>query len=184
MMRVLLVDGEPLALHHVAMELRSLPDVDIVGFARDGDAALDELRRLSPDLIILDVEMPGRGGLSVAAELMRKNDPDIVFVSAVDRHVAMAFEIEAIDYLTKLLRPNRLKQAIERVRRRQAEKAVHAAFIADCAQCDAPPTMHIPDRNGGHDLPVSEIVWIEALGDYALIHTNVLTTSFVAQWPN
>jgi DNA-binding LytR/AlgR family response regulator len=175
MLRVLLVDDEPLALRRLTLALRAMPDVDIVGSAGDGDAALDEARRLKPDLIILDVEMPGRDGLSVAAELERDDGPGIIILSAFDRYAAAAFDVEALDYLLKPLRPDRLRQAIDRARRRRAEKAARVAVLADEIGLTLMPTIHIPDRHGGRDLSLSEVVWIEAARDYALLHTSMRT---------
>jgi DNA-binding LytR/AlgR family response regulator len=172
-LRILLVDDEPLALRRLALALGSCAGVEVVGSARDGDAAVEEVRRLRPDLIILDVEMPGRDGLSVAAEFQGEGGPEIIILSAFDRYAAVAFEVEALDYLLKPLRLDRLRQAIERARRRRAEKAAHIAVVA--GQGEAQPVLHIPNRHGGLDLAVSEIVWIEAARDYALIHTNTRT---------
>jgi two-component system, LytTR family, response regulator len=175
MMRVLLVDDEPTTLRHVALELRALPDVDIVGVARNGDAAVDEVRRLNPDLVILNVEMPGRDGLSIVAELSRDNGPDIVFLAAGEHHAVVAFEVEALDYLLKPVQPNRLRQTVERARRRRAEKAAHLAATSNDAQSQAAPAIYIPDRLGGRHLPLAEIIWIEAARDYVLIHTEART---------
>jgi DNA-binding LytR/AlgR family response regulator len=173
--RVLLVDDEPLALRRLSLSLRLLPEVDVVGTASDGDAAIAEARRLSPELIILDVEMPGRDGLAVASELGREPGPEIVILSAFDRYATAAFEVEAVDYLLKPLRPERLRQAIDRARRRRAERAAREAMLAGPGAKPQEPTIHIPDRHGGRDLPLSEVVWIEAAKDYALIHTRTRT---------
>jgi two-component system, LytTR family, response regulator len=175
MMRVLLVDDEPMTLCQVALELRALPDVDVVGTARSGDAVIDEVRRLNPDLVILNVEMSGRDGLSIAAELPRDNGPDIVFLAAGEHQAVVAFEVEALDYLLKPIQPSRLRQAVERARRRRAEKAAHLAATSSDPPSDAPPAIYIPDRLGGRHLPLSEIIWIEAARDYVLIHTEART---------
>lgn len=170
-LRLLLVDDEPPALRRLETVLRDMADVEIVGTAGDGVAALDEARRLMPDLIILDVEMPGRNGLSVAAELGHVGAIEIVIFSAFDRYAAPAFDVDALDYLLKPLRPERLRQALDRARRRRAERFAHAAAVAELTD-EALHVIHIPDRHGGHDVPVKEVVWIEAARDYALIHTR------------
>lgn len=170
-LRILLVDDEPLALRRLEAVLREMPDVDLVGTARDGDAAVDEARRLRPDLVILDVEMPGRSGLAAAAEFDRDHGPEIVILSAFDRYAASAFEVEALDYLLKPLRPDRLRQALDRARRRRAERAAHATAVADQEEGER-QVVHVPDRHGGRDVPVGDVVWIEAARDYALIHTR------------
>ena len=170
-MRLLLVDDEPLALRRLELALRDVPDVEIVGTAGDGDAALDEARRLRPDLIILDVEMPGRSGLSVACELEREDGVEIIILSAFDRYAASAFEVEALDYLLKPLKTERLTQALDRTRRRRAERAAHVSALAEHVARDS-ATLHVPDRNGGQDVALVDVVWIEAARDYALLHTR------------
>jgi DNA-binding LytR/AlgR family response regulator len=188
-LRVLLADDEALVLQRVMQELYVLPDIDVVGLARNGDAALGEARRLHPDLVIIDAEIPGRDGLSVAAELQHEHGPEIIILSAFERHATVAFEVEALDYLLKPLRPDRLGKALERARRRCTEKAARLAMLIGETGGAAPPMIHIPDRHGGRDLPVSEIIWIEAARDYALIHTRKHThilratmTELAAQW--
>lgn len=171
-MRLLLVDDEPLALRRLELALRDVPDVEIVGTARDGDAALDEAVRLKPDLIILDVEMPGRSGLSVAAEFEREDDTEIIILSAFDRYAASAFEVEAIDYLLKPLKPERLSRSLDRARRRQADRAARVSMLAE-QHAGEEQTLHVPDRNGGRNVAIKDIIWIEAARDYALIHTQM-----------
>ena len=174
-LRVLLVDDEPLALRRLSRALRTVPDVEVVGSAGDGDAALDEARRLAPDLIILDVEMPGRDGLAVAVELSREGGPEIVIQSAFDHYAAAAFEVEAVDYLLKPLRHERLRQALDRARRRHAERAAHVLVSAPPNPPPERAVLRIPDRHGGYDVPLSEVIWVEAARDYALIHTSTRT---------
>jgi DNA-binding LytR/AlgR family response regulator len=171
-LRILLVDDEPLALRRLTLALRNFPGVEVVGEARDGDAALLEAQRLAPDILIIDVEMPGRSGLAVAAEFEREAGPEIIIHSAFDRYAAAAFEVEALDYLLKPLRPDRLRQAIDRARRRRDDKAVRTAKETRSA---SQPSLHVPDRHGGREVPFAEIVWIEAARDYALIHTGTRT---------
>ena len=178
MMRVVLVDDEPLSLQRLSRALEGLAEVTVVGVASDGDEALRQIHDLVPDLAILDVEMPGRSGLAVAAELPLDRRPEIVFLTAFDRYAAEAFGVEAVDYLLKPVRPERLRQAIERAGRRRAERllgqsAAHGpASTGEPATATGPAgTLHLPDRDGGRELPQSEIVWIEAAKDYALIYT-------------
>ncbi len=171
-LRLLLVDDEPLALRGLAFALRDFDDVEIVGTAGDGHAALDEARRLKPDLIIMDVEMPGLSGMSVAAELECEEDLEIVIFSAFDRYAAAAFEVQALDYLVKPLRLDRLAQALERVQRRRAEKAAHVSTLAD-GQRNQTEFIKIPDRHGVKTVAISQVIWIEAARDYAIVHTRL-----------
>ena len=180
-MRIFLADDEPFSLRRLAFVLKDIADSEIVGTAADGTTALLEIRRLEPDLVILDIQMPGLNGIAVAAALEEMR-PDIVFVTAFSQYATDAFLIEATDYLLKPLKPERLRLAIDRARRRQIERrAVQAASKhVDPARQSLNPveptqwaqeSLHIPSRQGGTDLAQSEIIWIEAAKDYVLIHT-------------
>ena len=170
-LRLLIVDDEPQALRRLEQCLAGLPDVEVVGSARDGDAAVDEARRLKPDLIILDVEMPGRSGIAVASMLNPADGAEIIIHSGFDRYAASAFEVEALDYLVKPLRPERLRQALTRARRRRAERSAHTC-LHEAERHAERAVVTVPDRNGGYDVPVSDLLWVEAARDYALLHTG------------
>lgn len=169
-LRVLLADDEPLALRRLALLLRDYDDVDVVGTAVDGDTAVAEAERLQPDLLILDVEMPGLDGIAVAAALASQPQAAIVILSAFDRYAAPAFEIEALDYMLKPLRPERLRQALDRAQRRRAERDAHATARQEERDAEA-ASIHVPDRHGGCDVPLSLVTWVEAARDYAILHT-------------
>jgi len=172
-MRLLLVDDEPAALERLAALLGQVPDVEIVGAARNGREAAEAAEALRPDLVLLDIQMPERSGLAVAAALPPENRPEIVFVTAFELYAADAFEVEAADYLLKPVRFDRLRQAIERARRRRAMRA--AAARIEKAQ-DAPVEedmdgFWVQVRAGYVRVPLSQIDWIEAAKDYVLLHT-------------
>ena len=169
-LRLLIVDDEPQALRRLEQCLAGLADVEVVGSARDGDAAVDEARRLKPDLVILDVEMPGRDGIAVASMLDPADGAEIIIHSRFDRYAASAFEVAALDYLVKPLNQERLRQALNRARRRRAERAAHLVLQED-ERSAGQAVVHVPDRNGGHDVPAADVIWIEASRDYALLHT-------------
>jgi DNA-binding LytR/AlgR family response regulator len=182
-MRVFLVDDEPFSIRRLTFVLKEIPDVEIVGTAGDGHTALSEIRRLKPDLAILDIEMPGINGMAVA-EALGNTGPDIVFLTAFDQYATDAFLIEATDYLLKPLKPERLRLAIDRARRRQVSRQAESQTFGNSAYASHPlpqtdkngavqSTLHLPNREGGLELPQSEIVWIEAAKDYALIHTSL-----------
>lgn len=166
MIRAVAVDDEPLALRGLLRMLDAEADLEIVGSARDGTEALDLVRTVRPDLVFLDMQMPGLSGLDVAAALSGPGAPDVVFVTAFDGYAAAAFDIDAVDYLLKPVQPDRLRQSLQRARRRLAERC------APLGQPGATSFLHIPDRNGGVNIPQADILWIEAAKDYALIHTD------------
>jgi two-component system, LytTR family, response regulator LytT len=118
-LRTVVVDDEQLAREELCYLLGQVGGVDIVGQAADGIAALDTIRGLDPDLVLLDVQMPGLTGFEVARRLLESGaESQLVFVTAFDRHAIEAFEINAVDYLLKPVEVERLGTAVDRVRRR------------------------------------------------------------------
>jgi DNA-binding LytR/AlgR family response regulator len=173
MIRVLLVEDEPLAMRRLRRIVDEMPDVEVVGASTDGDAAASDLQRLAPDLVVLDVEMPGRSGLAVAEALSGPGAPQVVIVSAYDRYAVDAFALEAADYLLKPVRPDRLRVAVERAMRRRLEGDLYVSRHMESG--GANPRLHVPGPHGGRDVPWSSILWIEAAKDYVLIHTAART---------
>jgi DNA-binding LytR/AlgR family response regulator len=172
-MRILLVDDEPAALERLSALLAQAPEVSVVGTARNGREAAEAIAALHPDLVLLDIQMPERSGLAVAAALPPEERPEIVFVTAFELYAADAFEVEAADYLLKPVRFDRLRQAIERARRRKAERTA----FARAEEAEAAPAGEDPDgfwvqvRTGFVRVPLAQIDWIEAAKDYVLLHT-------------
>lgn len=181
-MRVLLVDDEVLALDRLRALFGDIEDVEVVGQAQDGDAALRQIEALKPDLVVLDVQMPGRTGLRTAADITVEPRPEIVFVTAHEHHAPDAFDLEAADYVLKPVRFDRLRVATERARRRRQQRDASrqiGALAAEVEQLrEAPrrapdPEIWVPERNGQRRVPVESIDWIEAARDYVLLHTEM-----------
>lgn len=124
-MNVLVVDDEPLARRRLIRLLGSIPDTRVVGEAGDGIEALAKIRELSPDVVLLDIRMPGKDGLTLATE--EPDLPPIVFTTAYDDYALAAFDAAAVDYLLKPVKLARLERALSRVRQRSAAEAVSAA---------------------------------------------------------
>src|SRR5438874_611458 len=116
MMRTLIVDDEPIARQVLREELEICPDIPIIGEAENGDQALDQIASLEPDLVFLDLQMPGSGGFDVIRHLPPGNFPVIVIVTAYDEHAIRAFEEGAVDYLLKPVSQVRLQNALDRAR--------------------------------------------------------------------
>jgi two-component system LytT family response regulator len=112
--RAVIVDDEPPALQWIGGLLRQDQEVEIVEECSDGFQALEAVERLQPDLLLLDVEMPGQGGFAVVEMLGSGPPPAIVFVTAFDQYAVRAFDVRAADYLLKPVDPERLRQAVRR----------------------------------------------------------------------
>ena len=116
-LRALVVDDEPLATERLQLLLARLGGVDLVGTAGDGEAACRMAEALSPDLLLLDIAMPGMDGMDVARSLARTgSSAAVIFVTAFDQFAVAAFEVEAVDYLVKPVDPARLERALDRAR--------------------------------------------------------------------
>ncbi len=169
-LRILVADDEPLALERLLFAFRDVPDTEIVGTAMNGIEAAALITDLKPDVAVLDIEMPGRTGLGVAADLPPEERPEIIFLTAFDQHAIDAFAVEASDYILKPLRIDRLRQAIERARRRRAGRtpATPEAGARDESDC-----FWVPGHQGVVRVDFAHVDWIEAAKDYVLLHTKM-----------
>jgi two-component system response regulator AlgR len=117
-MRVLIVDDEPLARARLAALLGECDGVEIAGSLADGEAALGALGELRPDVLLLDINMPGIDGTAVAQRLTGRPRPQVIFCTAYEAHALKAFDLGAVDYLLKPVRLERLRDALQRAQRR------------------------------------------------------------------
>ncbi len=177
-LRTLIVDDEPIARQILREELEQLDEIEIVGEAHDGTSALDAIRELSPDLIFLDLQMPGLGGFDVIRKLPSvRNIPMVVIVTAFDQYAIQAFETGAIDYLLKPIGQERLAQSVERalkLRLRPAAVAEQLANIQEIADTSPAKTVRkIVARSGDEYLLLNadEVLAFEAEGDLVWIIT-------------
>jgi len=181
-MRVLLVDDEKLAIDRLSTFFSDIEGVEVVGEARDGNEAVEKIRALTPDLVIMDIQMPGRTGLKAARDIDVEPRPELVFVTAHEHYAPDAFEVEAADYLLKPVRFDRLRQAVDRARRRRAQRAsmsraeqleAEVAALRESAAGPAPGDdgFWVPERHGQRRVAIETIDWIEAARDYVLLHT-------------
>src|ERR671917_578202 len=120
--RTVLVDDEPLATQGLQLRLEAHEDVEIVATAANGREAIRAIKTQKPDLVFLDIQMPGFDGFSVIQGLMEVEPPLFVFVTAYGDHALRAFEAQAVDYLMKPVEEDRLADTLERVRQRLSEK--------------------------------------------------------------
>ena len=193
--RTILVDDEPLAIQGLQLRLQRYDDVEIIDTCLNGREAIRSIKTHKPDLVFLDIQMPGFDGFSVIQGLMEVEPPLFVFVTAYSDHAIRAFEAQATDYLMKPVEEDRLADTLERVRLRLAERkgaeeagrlkealAEHAPEAAeameDVGAADAPAAgryeklINIKDRGQIFRVDVDTIERIDAAGDYMCIYTG------------
>ena len=122
MLKALIVDDEQLARRGLEIRLQKYPDITICGQSRNGREALEDVRKHSPDLMFLDIQMPGLDGFDVLRRMSGSDMPAVIFVTAYDEFALRAFEANALDYLLKPINDDRLAEAIERARKTLDEK--------------------------------------------------------------
>lgn len=194
--RVMLVDDEPLAVEGLSLRLEEFPEVDIVGTAANGREAIKDIKNLNPDLVFLDIQMPGIDGLGVVRALLGSDMPMFVFVTAYDTYAIEAFETNALDYIVKPVEEERLKDAIHRAREALKSKSaisresqlveMLSSFKEDernrikellddpdwSEQHRYPEKMSFKDGSKVIVLGADEIEWIDAAGDYMCVHAG------------
>ena len=177
--RALIVDDEPLARAHLRALLRERGDVDVIGESGDGRSAIDQIRRLTPDMVLLDIQMPELDGLEVIREVGPTKMPAVVFVTAYDEHALAAFEVHAFDYILKPVSRQRFTQAIDRVVgliRADAPPAAEQPLTAliEAMRSERTALDRIAVKSDGRVLfiRVAEIDWIEADDDLVRIHAG------------
>ena len=199
-MRVLIVDDEALARQRVRRLLQSEADVEIVGEAESGRDAVQMIRELQPDLVCLDVQMPGLDGFGVLRELEGEVTPMVLFITAYDEHAQRAFDVHAVDYVLKPLDEERFKAAFNRARKQRAH-AVAAERLGELletvrrlADGTSPPAGRVESGGNGHGtsatsgsyasrilvkqdgrmffVKTTEIDWIEADRNYVRLHVG------------
>lgn len=188
-MRVLLVDDEPLALELLQSLLEASPAVEVVATAINGRRALEAIREHKPDLVFLDVEMPGMTGIEVVESLQSDaHMPLILFATAFDKYAVEAFDLNAVDYILKPIEAGRLQRAVIRAsaRRGSADKGELIQTLAamreksgtprsalDESSAAKPETFgRLPVRQGDTVLLLhfEDIDWVDAAGDYMCVH--------------
>ena len=191
--RTIIFDDEKLAIQGLQLRLEPHADVEIVDTCNNGREALRSIKTHKPDLVFLDIQMPGFDGFSVVSGLMEVEPPLFVFVTAYSDHAIRAFEAQATDYLMKPVDEDRLAATLDRVRQRLAEKrgvedaerlkealAEHAPQAHDelVDSNDGPAAnrferlINIKDQGQIFRVDVDTIERIDAAGDYMCIYTN------------
>ncbi|RHW76673.1 LytTR family DNA-binding domain-containing protein [Colwellia sp. RSH04] len=195
-----IVDDEPLALEGLKLRLEKIPELNVIAQASDGDQAIQLCHELSPDVLFLDLQLPGLNGIEVVQALQSDTLPMIVFVSAYGEFALDAFELNAIDYVLKPANLGRLKKTVERILARRTPEnidkeqakekykllkalgessGVAISELEEWLSSDKPlPSAYCQElviKNSDNEkvfLPVKDIRWIDAAGDYMCVHTD------------
>jgi len=183
--RVVVVDDEPLARKMIGQLLGRDPQIEIVGEAADGSAAIDLIRRTGPDIAFLDIEMPEMGGIEVAEAIPADERPTTVFVTAYSRFATDAFDVEALDYVVKPFSDDRFFSALDRAKGRVRDRRLSGlakrlateagGLTADRErQASSGHLEVIPVRRDGRTTLVraGDLIWIESRDYYARLHTH------------
>ena len=190
--RTILVDDEPLAIQGLELRLQAYDDVEIIDKCQNGREAIRAIKTHKPDLVFLDIQMPGFDGFSVVQGLMEVEPPSFVFVTAYSDHAIRAFEAQAMDYLMKPVEETRLADTLDRVRQRLTEKrgAEEIEKLKEVLAEVAPDAVeemsdgnemasnrfekliNIKDRGQIFRVDVDTIERIDAAGDYMCIYTG------------
>lgn len=192
--RALVVDDESLARQGLTIRLQELGQVEVLRACRNGQEALAAIAELEPDLIFLDIQMPGMTGFDVVGQLQQDNMPLVIFVTAYDEFAVSAFDLHAVDYLLKPIEPERLAVAVEKAAKQlhsqqhagekrrlldivmsltgRSEEAVLELMGSNGKPVRYAEKLAIKDGASTTFVPVREIDWIDAAGDYMCVHVN------------
>lgn len=161
MIKTILIDDEPLAISELQSMLSAYAEIDIAAVSNDSQDGIQKIQQYNPQLLFLDINMPGKSGFDLLSEL--GSAPEVIFVTAYDQFAIKAFEVNALDYILKPVNPERLKEAVTKVIRKlnqaEGEKALDInkrIFIKDGEQC--------------FFVPIHQIFYIESVGNYVRLH--------------
>jgi two-component system LytT family response regulator len=176
--RVLIVDDEALACRRLRRLLRGVSGLEIAGVCTNGPEAVSAINKLQPDLLLLDVQMPGMDGFGVLKALKTDKLPYVIFVTAFDQYAIQAFDVHALDYLLKPFDRERFEEALDRAKNqiRREKEGVDEGLLALLQEIrpQSQPLERVVIKSNGRVffLKTEQIDWIEAQGKYVLIHAG------------
>ncbi len=169
----LIIDDEKLARELLNEYLEGFPEIEIIGECSKGNEAVEKINKLKPDLIFLDVQMPGMNGFDVLEEI--DHEPYIIFTTAYDQYAIKAFEKNAVDYLLKPLDEERFRLAVNRAMKRKSAEHGNIEELLRSIKTEGKnfeSHIFVQKSEKLFNLPVEEIVYLEASGDYTVITTK------------
>ena len=164
MLKVILIDDERLARSELKRLLQEFPDVEIIGEAANADEAIEKIESLNPDLIFLDIQMPGKTGFDLLTQLEKA--PHVIFVTAYDEYALKAFDVNALDYLMKPVEPKRLADALLKVRQKDEEELLSYNNRGILSEHDQ---VFVKDGERCWFVKLSDVRLFESVGNYAKV---------------
>ncbi len=177
MKKVLIADDEKAGRKLIKEYLADFPDLILIAEVNNGVDAVTEINRFKPDLVFLDIQMPGFTGFEVLTRL--EEIPNIIFSTAYDKYALQAFEVHAIDYLLKPYTKDRFNKAIEKLNQ-TTEKVGSLTQSLLMDKTDYPERVLVEKNKKLVTIAVKDIIWIEAYGDYSKLHTT--DTTFISSY--
>jgi len=199
-LRAIVVDDEKLARRGLSLRLAEFPQIEVIAECANGHEALEVIGAESPDLVFLDIQMPGMDGFALVCELQSDSMPLIIFVTAFDQYAIDAFKVHAVDYILKPIDAERLEEAVERavIRHSQESAGTKESLMAlvsgrndassakelmsnDTGGKTWPDRLTIKDGNEYQFIRIADIQWVDAAGDYMCVHaagkTHIMRTT-------
>ena len=178
--RALIVDDEPLARKRIRKLLAAEPDISVIGEACTGSEAILMIRESSPDMVFLDIQMPGVGGFEVLQAITEEQMPIVIFVTAYDQHAIRAFEVHALDYLLKPFKQERFRKTLDRARAQLAAGDPSAPGLTALlgslrTEQSYLRSFMVKTSDRVVFVKASDVEWIESAGNYALLHVGPQT---------
>lgn len=174
-MKALIIDDAQQARKLLRLTLAEIaPDIQVAGEAENVREAIIQIRKHQPDVVFLDIEMPGKSGLHLLDELEDEVNFEIIFITAYNQYAIQAFKLSAIDYLLKPFREKELSDAIDKVRNRLQEKksVQHLRTLSENLKSDTGKTLSIPINYGYEYVRLNDIEYIEADSSYSFVYLN------------
>lgn len=164
MLKVILIDDERLARSELKRLLQEFPDVEIISEATNANEGIEKIETLNPDLVFLDIQMPGKTGFDMLTQLEKA--PHVIFVTAYDEYALKAFEVNALDYLMKPVEPRRLADALLKVRQKDEEELLSYNNRGMLGEHDQ---VFVKDGERCWFVKLSEVRLFESVGNYAKV---------------
>lgn len=164
MLKVILIDDERLARSELKRLLQEFPDVEVIGEAANANEGIEKIETLNPDLVFLDIQMPGKTGFDMLTELEKA--PHVIFVTAYDEYALKAFEVNALDYLMKPVEPRRLAEALFKVRQKDEEEMISYNNRGTLSENDQ---VFVKDGERCWFVKLSDVRLFESVGNYAKV---------------